>query len=201
MGYSNAIVNMVVQLGPEKGLEYAKALLQAKPKQVKALNMTQKDIGTAAENISTKQAKEMYQAGINAAEGLVRGLQRKENAVKRAARKLGRHIVAAIRAALKMKSPSRVGIDIGANFGGSVASGMRTQARDVDRASRLLAAASQFETHARTPRPPVVGATTQPGTGAPSKTIKIDQHITTQELNPRVHAAQLGWELAARFKV
>lgn len=205
-GYSKAIYDMVVQLGPEAGNEYAKALLSATPSDVTALNKTVGELNTTASSIASTAGSAMYDAGIKTAEGLIAGLERKERDLRKVAERLGKIIASEIRRALKMRSPSRVGLDIGQNFGASLARGLKSQARSVSRASNILATAAQFDPSTTTSQPPrapsVVGGYRMPATGAymrePIKQINQKIDIHTQEIDPRRHAAQLGFELANR---
>jgi exonuclease VII small subunit len=201
MGYSKAIYDMVIQLGPEQGNEYAKALLAATPAEVKELNQSVGEINSMAQEIAKAAGSEMFDAGIKAAEGLVKGLEKKKKELERVAANLGKLIAQAIRKELGIKSPSAVGKAIGANFGGSIARGMNEQKKAVERASTVLARAAQFDpdsiSGSSKPFPSVVGAAGTPG-GTPGKTIYQQVDVHTAEIDPRRHAAALGWELAER---
>jgi TP901 family phage tail tape measure protein len=198
MGYSKAVYDMVVQLGPELGNEYAKALIAATPTDVKEINRGIGQIQSQASGIASAAGSAMYDAGIKAAEGLVAGLEKKKKELERVARELGRLIAQTIRKELGIKSPSKVGIKIGSNFGSAIARGMHEQSKNVSRASSVLARAAAFDMSATTgssrPFTPVVSG--YGGAGGDGKVIHNEIDVYTQEIDPRANAAKLGWELA-----
>lgn len=211
MGYSKAVYDMVVQLGPEAGNEYAKALLAATPEEMSSINQMVGDIQSQAGAIAQAAGSEMYDAGIAAAEGLVKGLEDKADDLRKIAKKLGRLIARTIKKELGIKSPSKVALSIGHNFGGALASGLRDQAKDVSRASKILAKATELDlTDPRsTYTSPVVsermrggfaGPVQQPSNGD-NKIIKQEITVNTQEIDPRAHAQKLGWELASYHRI
>jgi hypothetical protein len=130
-------------------------------------------------------------------DGIATGLHSKAEAVGKGARHLAWAIVNNFNDVLKIHSPSKVGIGIGRNFGGSVGMGMMREASTIDKASRYLAYATQFDPAMATPskRP---GVATQPNYGNERPNVHQEITIHTQELDPRRHASQLGWELANR---
>ena len=80
-----------------------------------------------------------YSAGRNIGAGLVNGLNSKQSAVRSAARRLANAAEAAIRAAAKIHSPSRVADRLGGYWGEGYANGIDGMTRRVWRASERLA--------------------------------------------------------------
>jgi hypothetical protein len=105
-------------------------------------------------------------------------------------------LVKAIKKELGIKSPSKVMMGIGTNTAQGYINGY-TSLMNRQRAS--MAKASLF-----TPQSAYGGATGPANDQGPwantGSSKQITQHITvnTQEIDPRKHSAELGWELAGR---
>jgi hypothetical protein len=201
-GLNKTTYKQLVDAGVDGGSAYAEALASAGPAAIKKINQLQQQIGTAGKGLAFTASRQLYQAGVDAAQGLVDGLKKKERELDLMMTRLANTMVAAIRHALGIHSPSKVFHLIGANLGGSLARGIRAQFRIVKKAAHDLSAA------ATPPQPgmsfagvgsrygylrPVEGDTGRP---------VVHQNITvnTQEIDPTRHAAQLGWQLAGRTR-
>ena len=82
---------------------------------------------------------QLYSAGIHAMSGLRSGLNAGSGSVISTARGIANRVSSTIKSALKVKSPSRVMMEIGNNVGEGLAIGMEKTARLVDSASSMLA--------------------------------------------------------------
>lgn len=212
MGFSAALINQIIQMGPEEGAAYAAALVSATPSEVRSMNSLVSAIEGQAQQVAQFSTDMMYKAGIDAATGLVNGLKNKKEAVRQAAKELAQLIVKEVKKILGIKSPSRVALSQGANFGMALARGIRGQVTDVRRASRELAKASYmdfdrtstFSTFNEPPKPPgfppVVPGNGRPPADGSGTHVEQTFYITTQEIDPRKHAADLGFELAGRYR-
>lgn len=108
-GVSGHIIEQVGQAGIEGGgLETARALLSASSSQIKRMNSMNASIRKSADDTGDVVSDAMYKAGIAAAEGLVKGLQKKQDFIERQMLQLAQFIEKAIKRALKIKSPSKV---------------------------------------------------------------------------------------------
>ena len=81
---------------------------------------------------------QLYSAGIHAMSGLRSGLNAGSGSVISTARGIANRVSSTIKSALKVKSPSRVMMEIGNNVGEGLAIGMEKTARLVDGASDAL---------------------------------------------------------------
>lgn len=198
MGFSATVYNEAIQMGVEDGAAFVAALVQATPRQVRAINSLTKQTNTQANSIGKAAGYQMYGAGIQAANGLIKGLKAKRKALIKAASQLGSDIAKAVKKALGIKSPSRVAIGISDNFGGTMAKRLYRHREPVRRAS--LALARQMMNADVTYRTPVVGAKMR-NPQVPTTTLHQEITVNTHEINPRKHAAELGWQLASRFGV
>lgn len=106
-GYSAAIVEEVAGLGSAEGGRVADALLSGSKSEVSELNKQYRRLdywsGQAGESVT----KSMYKGGIDAAQGLVNGLQGKTKDVESAFYKLGKDAEKSFKRSLGIKSPSR----------------------------------------------------------------------------------------------
>lgn len=85
---------------------------------------------------------QLYSAGIHAMSGLRSGLNAGSGSVISTARGIANRVSSTIKSALKVKSPSRVMMEIGNNVGEGLAIGMEKTARLVDGASDALASSA-----------------------------------------------------------
>lgn len=108
MGYSKGVVMQVASAGIEGGLEVAKALAQADTGTMKSINQDFAAINGVAKDMSRQLGDQMFGAGIRAAEGIVKGLRRRRNAVEEAIVNIAKAMQKALKAALGIRSPSRV---------------------------------------------------------------------------------------------
>ncbi|WP_139194715.1 phage tail tape measure protein [Arthrobacter sp. UCD-GKA] len=122
-GYSEAIIREIGELGTLEGGAAADALLQGTKSDVGALNKQYKRMdywsGQAGESVT----KSMYKGGLDAADGLVRGLESKTKSVESAFYKLGKSGERAFRRSLDMHSPSRTLFKAGIDAGDGVVGG------------------------------------------------------------------------------
>ncbi|MFH9073454.1 hypothetical protein [Streptomyces alboflavus] len=125
-GLSKDLIAQIAEAGVEGGgLETAAAVLGGGKGEIQRLNALQKEIVSAAGSAGTTAADAMYGAGIKAAEGLVKGLQKKQDAIEKQMMKIAKSMEKAIKRALKIKSPSQVMEEIGDYTAEGFALGMR----------------------------------------------------------------------------
>ncbi|AYR01520.1 tail length tape measure protein [Arthrobacter phage Seahorse] len=121
MGYSGAVLEEIAGLGSTEGMVAADALLKGSKADVKNLNGVYGSIDSASKAAGTYVTDAMYKGGINAANGLVKGLQSQEKAIQQQMMNIGLGMERALKAALGIKSPSRKAAAIGNNFVGTLA--------------------------------------------------------------------------------
>jgi len=121
MGYSGAVLQEVAGMGSVEGMVAADALLKANKTDVKNLNGTYTAIDSASKAAGTYVTDAMYKGGVNAAAGLVKGLQSQEKSIQDQMMKIGLGMEKALKAALGIHSPSRKAKAIGDNFSGTLA--------------------------------------------------------------------------------
>lgn len=113
-GLSGSLIEQIAQAGIEGGgMETAAAILGGGASEIKKLNDLQTKINWNANSLGNTAADAMYGAGIKAADGLVKGLQAKQDQIESHMLKLAKSMESAIKKALGIKSPSRVLMKIG----------------------------------------------------------------------------------------
>ena len=99
-------------------------LIAAGPSAVEALDAATLALSTAANNLGYTASQELYQAGVDAAQGLLNGLVSQRENVRKEMNALARIMVTAIKKALKIKSPSQEFAEIGRYSNEGLAAGL-----------------------------------------------------------------------------
>lgn len=107
-GLSDAAYKQLVDAGVEGGSAYAEALVAGGQGAISEVNSLTSQFDANASAFGDTAASHLYQAGVNAAQGLVDGLNSLSDELTTAATALGTAIAQAIRDALGIASPSTV---------------------------------------------------------------------------------------------
>lgn len=110
-GYSTAVIQDVISLGVNEGTYAADALLGGSKNDMNDINRAYNNMDRYTDQTGNELTKSMHKGGLDAAEGLVRGLEAKTKNVEDAFYKLGKDAERAFKRALGIKSPSRVFAD------------------------------------------------------------------------------------------
>ncbi|MFS4105133.1 phage tail tape measure protein [Streptomyces sp. PD-S100-1] len=132
------LIAQIAQAGVEQGSSAAAALANATSAQIKAINAEQGKLVTAAGQAGSSAGDAMYGAGINAAQGLIRGLQSQQKAIDAQMLKIAKSMSASIRKALGIKSPSRVMALVGQYTAQGLIKGVEGQRTAVNRTMSSL---------------------------------------------------------------
>ncbi|WP_086560124.1 peptidoglycan DD-metalloendopeptidase family protein [Streptomyces africanus] len=151
-GLSKALLQQIISAGPDQGAAWAKALVDATPQQLKELNSVQSQITTAAGQYGKDAADAMYDAGAQSGKGYLAGLKAQEASINKAMSDLAKKIQAAIKKALKIKSPSRVFADLGKYTVQGFAQGVRESTPQAMLATAQMAALVRGSAAATTAR-------------------------------------------------
>ncbi|MER8030746.1 phage tail tape measure protein [Streptomyces bauhiniae] len=190
-GLSAGLIDQIAAAGVEGGGDTARALAAASKGQIKEVNSLQASMKSQAKATGTIVADAMYGAGIKAAQGLVKGLQKQEKAIQKQMVRIAKAMAHAIKAALRIKSPSRVFEEIGQYIPKGLAVGIDSSTREAVTSVRTMSgrvsAASSISTR-------VVG-------GARSATLRVPQQRTAamrQEIHHHVHVTVEGSVVSER---
>jgi hypothetical protein len=103
-------------------------ILASGPAAVTGINELNAKLATAAAALGTKAASDMYQAGVNAAQGLVDGLNKSMKTIEAQMTKIANAMVKAIKKALGIKSPAKALIPVGKFMNEGLAQGLEKYA-------------------------------------------------------------------------
>jgi hypothetical protein len=138
-GLSQDVLQQIAQAGLDTGGALATALATATPATIKSINSLSQKVKTESDTFGKTWAGQMYDSGIKAAEGIMKGLQSRESAIMATIRALANAMVAEIKATLKIKSPSGVMADeVGAMIPAGLIAGIQGGAGGVASAMASL---------------------------------------------------------------
>lgn len=138
-GLNQDLLSQLADAGAVDAGALAKALANASDQDLKDLGTLQAQLNTAAGGVGKSVADALYGAGVRAAQGLVAGLQSQEKAIDKQMLKIANSMAAAIKKALKIKSPSRVMADLGRFISQGLIDGIRSLTGGVRSAALALA--------------------------------------------------------------
>lgn len=116
-------------------LPFAQQLLTQGKAGIAHVNDLGKQLDTASTSLGKTASTQLYQAGVDAAAGLLKGLQAEQKALQHQMEKLADAMVKAIKAKLKIKSPSRVFHEIGVFSAQGVSLGLDEMSGIVERSA------------------------------------------------------------------
>jgi TP901 family phage tail tape measure protein len=135
------LVQQIAESGVDQGGDTAAALASGTKAQVAEINSLQGQAKTAAGKVGSATADAMYKAGIQSAQGLVRGLKSQQKAIAKQMEHIAKSMAAAIRKALKIHSPSQVFHEIGDYITRGLANGIQAGTRTAEAAAVAMAGA------------------------------------------------------------
>lgn len=139
LGIDDVTLKQIADAGVANGgLDAANELLAGGKDAVSQVASLQKQLTAASDSLGTSTSKDLYQAGVNAAQGLVDGLNKQEKALTAAMDKLGDSLVKSIKHKLDIHSPSRVMDELGGFVGLGFAQGITKSTPKVTKATTDL---------------------------------------------------------------
>jgi phage-related protein len=139
-GLRRDLLSQIIGLGPEQGADLANTLASATSAQLEDLNEAQKQLAAASKKLGRDSADNLFDAGKQASKGFLAGLKEQQDDVEDLMLTLARSMARSIRAALGIKSPSKVFRDIGRYTMDGLAVGVDDRLNSVRRS--VLGAAS-----------------------------------------------------------
>lgn len=106
-------LEQLLAAGPEAGLATAEALIAGGDAAIAEINALTQQLTQTGQQLGSQMSDQFFDVGLQAAQGIVDGLQARQAELDRIARRLARQLAAAVRKALGIKSPSTVFRDIG----------------------------------------------------------------------------------------
>ncbi|MFE0104132.1 hypothetical protein [Streptomyces sp. NPDC059009] len=139
LGLNDATYDQIAKAGPEAGLAAAEAIAKAGASGVAEINDLQKELEKYANSAGSTASHYMYDAGVQAAEGLVKGLEAQQSVIEKQMLKIAESMTKAIKKALDIHSPSRVFRKLGSYVGKGFTLGVSDERGRVERATNALA--------------------------------------------------------------
>ncbi|MFG2209946.1 hypothetical protein ACIQK6_23880 [Streptomyces sp. NPDC091682] len=139
LGLNAESFDQIAMAGPEAGLAAGEAIANAGASGVAEINALQKELEKYAGKAGATASHHMYDAGVKAAEGLVKGLEAQQGAIEAQMLKIADAMVRAIKQALDIHSPSRLFRKLGSFVGKGFGLGVQDEQERVKRASNALA--------------------------------------------------------------
>jgi hypothetical protein len=118
------------------GQDFADQILASGQKGVDEINKLDSDLLSVSTGLATESSDELYNAGIKAAAGFVAGLTKDKKDLEDAMKALADVMVTQIKAALGIKSPSRVFAEIGKQMLDGLANGVQDNQNRVNSSIR-----------------------------------------------------------------
>ncbi|MEU5497993.1 hypothetical protein [Streptomyces griseofuscus] len=138
-GLSKGLLQQIISLGPEQGASIAAALSAATSDQLKRLNNLQGQLSKASTTLGKTGADLLFDSGAQAAKGFLAGLKGQQKAIEKLMLDIAKGMQTAIKAALHIKSPSRVFMHIGDMTGLGLHIGFLRRLAGLQDASRVAA--------------------------------------------------------------
>jgi len=101
-------LQQLIEAGVEGGFGTAQTLLAGGGQVIQEVNVLQGQLATAGQTLGNVTAQHFHGAGVQAAQGIVAGLEAQAKNLDKAAIRLANKLVKAVKKALGIKSPSRV---------------------------------------------------------------------------------------------
>lgn len=119
-------------------LPFVEQLLAGGQAAVDQLNKLTDELDAEAKTLGTTASKSLYQAGVDAAQGLLDGLEAKRDKIEKKMQHIADIIAKEIRKALKIKSPSQIMHEIGQMVGQGLVDGMASMEGGIDKQGKKL---------------------------------------------------------------
>jgi hypothetical protein len=103
------------------------------------INGLNKELDSVSSSLGRNASTALYQAGVDAAAGLVKGLEKQQAAIEKLMDKIADSMVRALKKKLGIKSPSKVFAELGKFTGQGLAKGLNNSASEVAKSSEGVA--------------------------------------------------------------
>ena len=195
MGLDKASVEELTSAFAQDGdTRSADALLAGGKKAVKQVSTLRKQLDSAGKKLGTTTGDQLYKSGIDAAKGLVRGLESQQKAIEKAAQRIARTLRNTIRKTLQIKSPSRATFQDGGFAGEGLWRGMDSERAQVEQSASGLAEAALGALSAVTEPGSVTLGLDKPIQAGPNPKadVTINNEINMFDRDPRIVGKQIG---------
>lgn len=139
-GLDKALINQIVQAGPDAGIPEAEAFLQGPASEIAQANRAESQLNAAAAGMAKSTTNIMYEGGKNAGKGFLAGLKDQVAAITKVMQEIARKMVEVLKKELGIHSKSKVTQYHGLMAALGFAQGMTDGTPQVDAAARRMTA-------------------------------------------------------------
>lgn len=133
-GLDDATYNKLLAEGT-KGQEFASQLLRSGQSGIQEVNKMSAQLLAESTTLAKQASANLYQAGVDAAAGLVKGLESRQNSIRASMERIAEEMIRAIKVKLRIKSPSQVFAEVGKFSAQGVIQGLQMSQRAVSDAA------------------------------------------------------------------
>lgn len=137
LGINDEMYKDLLASGPS-ALPFIQELLAGGADYVSLINELGQELDIAGAGIGQSASEELYQAGVDAAQGLVDGLVRMQDEIQDQMDRIAQGMVDAIKKALGIQSPSKVFATVGSDSVKGMIVGLESSARSLETASAAV---------------------------------------------------------------
>jgi len=138
-GLNKDLLRQILEMGPEQGAQFAKALANTDKATIKQYNSLNTQIGSASSKLGKVGADLLYDSGKKAGAGFLTGLKAQQKEIEKLMLSIAKGMQKALRRALGIKSPARALIPDGINTARGIAVGVVRGLPEIDSAMRKVA--------------------------------------------------------------
>jgi len=137
LGLNDAMYEELLRKGPD-ALPLVSDILNNGKKGVKEINSLTSQLNSVSKSLGNTASKELYQAGVDAAAGLVEGLKRQQDRIEGQMERIANAMVRAIKRKLGIRSPSRAFREVGGWSVDGLVDGLEKYSYKVDDAAERV---------------------------------------------------------------
>jgi tape measure domain-containing protein len=134
MGLNDEAYKQLLAAGPDS-LPFIQQLLASGQNGINQINDLDSQLAKEAASLGQTASTNLYQAGVDAAQGLVDGLKKQEAAIQKQMDKIADAMVKAIKKKLHIKSPSRVFAEVGKYSAQGLSEGLQASSAIVEKSA------------------------------------------------------------------
>lgn len=136
-GLNDEFYKQLLASGTES-MPFVEQLLEGGPAAIDQINYLGSELDKAAGNLADSASTSLYQAAVDSAAGFVKGLQDQEDAIATQMQKIADAMIASIKKALGIRSPSRVFAEVGKYSAQGLAKGLEGSASLIEQSAAKM---------------------------------------------------------------
>lgn len=142
LGLRKDLLDQIIQMGPDQGLQVAQALIDGPLSVIKSMDTTQAQIVSGSTALGQSAADAMYDSGSAAGKGFLSGLEAQQSSITKMMDQIAQSMITTVKRSLKISSPSMVMAEHGLMTVLGFAQGMEAGTPYVRSAAKGLAVAA-----------------------------------------------------------